>query len=172
MSVESSVYTRQPALSPTKLRELGEGRGLAIRFLDIDGKPLGVDANAQLDEPMDGAGYVLIGWPAADAETTGAVERALRAGDKPAIDRLGMAGTLGWCSVFCGAFDLAEYEDCLMSDWEDDEEGPPPAELLERMKPIRTEYAFRCGTRPAHCGDFLGKIADLVRDATGGIADA
>src|SRR4051812_4759206 len=111
MSVERSVYTRQPAMSASQLREVAGRRGLAIRFLDLGGMPL--EPSVRLDEPMNGQGYVLIGWAAEDAGTTELVERALRDGDKPAIDRLGMEGKLGWCSFYCGEFDYADYEASL-----------------------------------------------------------
>jgi hypothetical protein len=172
MSVELSVYTRQPAMSGLQLRELAGHQGLALRFLDLAGMPLGPDV--RLDEPMYNQGYVLIGWPAADTETNEAVEKALREGDKPAVDRLGMAGKLGWCSIHCGEFDFAEYEASLRADLEEDEaedREPFLAEILERMRWAKTEYAFRCGTRPRQCSDLLGKVSDLIRDATNGFAD-
>src|SRR4051812_3403544 len=90
MSVEASVDTQRPAMSGTQLRELAGCQGLELRFLDLAGMPLG--PTDRLDEPLSGQGYVLIGWPAGDAGTTGAVEQALREGDKTAIDRLGAAG--------------------------------------------------------------------------------
>lgn len=170
MSVERSVYTRQPAMSGSQLQDVAGRQGLAIRFLDVNGMPL--EPGARLDEPMNGQGYVLIGWSAADAGTSELVESALRDGDKPAIDRLGMEGKLGWCSIYCGEFDYADYEASLtegMDELEDEE--PIPTDDLERMMLVRTEYSFRCGTRPRHCSDLLGKVADVVQDETGGFGD-
>jgi hypothetical protein len=172
MSVELSVYTRQPAMSGLQLRELAGRHGLSLRFMDVTGMPLAPDV--RLDEPMYGQGYVLIGWPAVDTETNEAVEKALREGDKPEVDRLGMAGKLGWCSLYCGEFDFAEYEASFREGLEEDDEedqDPVPAEILERMRWARTEYAFRCGTRPRQCSDLLEKVADLLRDATDGFGD-
>jgi hypothetical protein len=170
MSVERSVFTRQPAMSGSQLREVAGSQGLAIRFLDLAGMPLG--PNVRLDEPMNGQGYVLIGWAAADAESTELVERALRDGDKSAVDRLGVEGKLGWCSIYCGEFDYADYEASLMEGLEEvEDEEPAPVDDLERMSSVRTEYSFRCGTTPRHCSDLLEKVADLVRDATDGFGD-
>jgi len=172
MSIERSVYTRQPAMRGSQLTELAIRQGLALRFLDPAGAPLGPDA--RLDETLCGRSYVLIGWPAADAETTEAVDKALREGGKPEIDRLGTAGKLGWCSIDCGGFDAAEYEELLREGFGHDAGGyeePVPAEVLDRMRTARTVYSFRCGTRPRQCGDLLGDVADLVRDATDGFGD-
>jgi hypothetical protein len=168
MSVEASVYTQRPAMSGTQLRELAGRQGLELRFLDLAGMPLG--PTDRLDEPLSGQGYVLIGWTAGDAGTTDAVEQALREGDKTAIDRLGAAGMLGWCQIGCGEFDFGEYEESLKEGREEDEERVP-AEVLERMRGARTEYSFRCGTRPRQCSDLLGKVADLIRRETDGFSD-
>jgi hypothetical protein len=133
MSVEMSVYTQQPAMSGSQLRELAGRRGLELRFLDLAGKPLGT--TERLDVPLSGRDYVLIGWPAEHAETTAAVEQALGEGDKAAIDRLGMAGKLGWCQIGCGEFDFEGYQAALKEGLEEDEdEEPVPAEVLERMR--------------------------------------
>jgi hypothetical protein len=172
MSVETSVYTRQPAMSGSQLRELAGRQGLELRFLEFAGTPL--EPDVRLDEPMYSQDYVLIGWPADDAETTEGVEGALKEGAKPEVDRLGMSGKLGWCSIHCREFDFAEYEASLREDldYEDEEDKEPvPAELLERMRWVKTQYSFRSGTRPKQCADLLGKVAELIRDATDGFVD-
>lgn len=172
MSIEQSVYTQQPAMSGSQLRELAGRRGLALRFLDPAGMPQGSDARQ--DEPLSDQSYVLIGWSADDDETADAVDGALQGGNKSEIERLGTAGKLGWCSIDCGEFDAAEYEEVLRDGFEQDASGhkePMPAETLERMQSARTVYSLRCGTRPRQCGDLLGKVADLIRDATDGFDD-
>jgi hypothetical protein len=173
MSVEESVYTRQPAMSASQLRDLAKRQGLELRFLDLDGKPL--DPTARLDEPMYRQGYVLIGWPAPDAQTTESVERALLERDKPELDRLGLAGKFGWCSIGCAEFDFAEFEALLTRDLEDEDDDedqePLPDEVLERLRQARTKYSFRCATRPRQCGELLGKVAELIREATDGFGD-
>jgi hypothetical protein len=172
MSVEISVYTQQPAISALHLRELAERQGLALRFLDPTGMPLKPDV--RLDEPMYGQGYVLIGWPAADTETTKVVEKALMGRDKPEVDKLGLARTLGWCSIGCAKFDLAKYEAALREDLEyedDDDEETVPDDTLERMRPVKTKYHFRCGLRPNQCAELLQKVAEFIRDASDGFID-
>jgi hypothetical protein len=172
MSVEQSVFTRQPAMSASHLREIASRQGLELRYLDLDGMPM--EQTAALNEPMIGQGYVLVGWPAAAAETTEAVERAIVDRDKPELDRLGMAAKFGWCSIQCREFDFEEYEALLNADIDedDDEDGEPvPVEVLERMSQAKTVYSFRCGTRPRQCGDLLGRVVELVRAATDGFDD-
>ncbi len=166
MSVETSVYTQQPALSGTQLRELASRQGLELRFLGLDGMPLGPDE--RLDESLYGRGFVIIGWAAEDAETTEAVERSLQKADKPALDRLGMAEKLGWCSFSCGTFNFADYQ--RDSEVDEDEE-PVPAEVLERMRQVRTEFRFRCGTLPRQCGTLLEQVSAMIREATDGFSD-
>jgi hypothetical protein len=168
MSVEMSVYTQQTAMSGLQLRELAGRRGLELRLLDLAGKPLGT--TERLDVPLSGRDYVLIDWPAEHAETTAAVEQALGEGDKSAIDRLGMSGKLGWCQMGCGDFDFEEYEAALKEGLEEDEELVP-AEVLERMRQARTEYSFRCGTRPRQCAALLERVASMIREATDGFDD-
>jgi hypothetical protein len=97
MSVEASVYSPAPALAETGLRDALAQRGTAVRLLDFEGRPLqSVSAG-----PLQGR-FIVVGWPLADAETTGAVDAAIAEMNKPAIDQLGQSGKLGklgWCEL-------------------------------------------------------------------------
>ncbi len=172
MSVDTSILTQQPAMSGTQLKELAGSKGLALRFMDEGGKPL--DPDLRLDEPLYGQGYVLIGWPAADAETSAAVEQAMSTRDKPELDRLGMAGKFGWCSLACREFDFAQYEATLRADFEefeDEDAEPVSEEALERLKPVKTQYSLSCGLRPKQCSQLLAIVAKVIQDATDGFVD-
>jgi hypothetical protein len=169
MSIEVSVYTEQPAMSGLDLQALARRQGFELRFLDLAGMPLA--EGVSLERPLYGQGYVLIAWPGGDVETTANVEQALQRRDKTAIDELGKAGALGWFSISCAEFEFARYEALMQEDAEDEDEEVISDEVLQRMKRARTTYFFRCGTRPAQCGQWLGRVASVVREATDGFDD-
>jgi hypothetical protein len=39
------------------------------------------------------------------------------------------------------------------------------------MRGVKTVDSLRCGTRPRQCSDLLGKLAELLRQATDGYLD-
>lgn len=168
MSIESTIYTQQPALSVAQMTEIGHRGGLELRAYDPEDAAFSAAGDA--DAPLYERGYVLIGWPRSDPETTAAVDGAMQRGEKAAVDQLGRAGKLGWLDLSCERFDYEEtWEDCP-EEREDFEESFPP-EDLDSIRRAKTRYFLRCGTRPPQNGKLLGEVAELIRDATEGFLD-
>jgi hypothetical protein len=168
MSIESSVYSKQPAIGAARLAEIGGDGNWELRAYVPDEPVFGSVEDAEA--PLFESHLVLIGWPRQDAETTAMVDEALRRHDKAAVDGLGQAGKVAWCELSCERYDYEQsWEDC--PDERDEFEESFPPEDLERLRTARTRYFLRCGTRPPQNGKLLSEVAALLRDATEGFLD-
>jgi hypothetical protein len=165
MSVEASVFSPAQPLTEAELRTALAERGTAIRLLDGEGQPL----QALAAGPLAGR-FIVVGWPAADAATTGAVEAAITEKNKVAIDQLGQAGKLGWCELGVGPFDYQEQWRKSPDEREEYEESVGPDDLAA-IKACRTRYALRSGLRPAQCAKLVDQISKALKQATNGVVE-
>lgn len=167
MSIESTVYSPNPAISLSELIASARTEGVEVRAYD-EALSTFVPA-AEADESLYDAGYVLLGWPGSSAETTATVDDAIFRGEKPVVDELGAAGKLAWCEITCHHFEPEKFKEDPLDAWDEEEEDDPAvAAELERIMQSQTIYFFRCGTSPPQNGSFLAKIASLIATSTGG----
>jgi hypothetical protein len=167
MSVESTVYSPKPPVTLGELVQAGRRIGLELWAFDPDAPAF---RPTQGDDALDGATRVVIGCQSDDAETTAAVEDAIRRGDKPAIDGLGQSGKVAWFEFVSEPFDYeASWEDC--SDEREEIEDSYEPEILERMRSARVRYQFRCATRPPWNGRLLTTVAELIAAVSDGFVD-
>lgn len=163
MSVETSLYSPRAPISAKRLSEIARQAQIELRFLDSEGMPL--QSSERIKRPLTRNGFIVIGWDASDEQTTAAVDRSLAARDKQPIDDLGLSGELGWFELSGGKFDYDRSWKRFADERSDFEESIA-ADVLAKMRAARAMYFFRCGLRPAHCGTLLGRVADIIRNAT------
>ena len=169
MSIESTVYTSQPAMSLSQLIESARGADFELRaFAPHHHSTL--QPAGDVEAPLYDAGYVVVGWPRQHAETTMAVDEAMERRDKAVIDRLAVEGKLAWFDLTCTRFDYEKAWEGLAEERDEVEESYSPHEL-EELRRAQTKYFLRCGTRPAQNGNLLGKVAELIVSTTGGFLD-
>src|SRR5262245_2438612 len=124
MSVEATVFSQARPLDESELRAALAQLGTAIRLLDGEGQPL----HSNPVGPLDG-GFLVIGWPAADAATKSAVDTAIVEKNKAAIDQLGQSAKLAWCELGVGPFDYEEQWKEFPGEREEYETSVQPDEL-------------------------------------------
>ena len=165
MSVEASVFSPAQALAEPDVRAALAKHGTEIRLLDFEGHPLpNVPAGSLAGD------FIVVGWPAADAATTTAVDGAITTMDKGVIDQLGKAGKLEWCEFRVARFDYEEQWKKYPDEREEYEESVDPEELAA-IKRCRTRYALRSGTRPVQCAELVDQISKALKQATNGVIE-
>lgn len=169
MSLESTVYSLQPAISFLQLVSCARDAGIELRAIEPEDSAL-LRPIRSAEAPLYNTWHIVIGWPRQDAETTVLVDDAMGRGEKSVVDRLGMAGKLGWFELSCECFDYERSWDGL-ADERDEVEASYSPEELERMRRAETRYFFRCGLRPKQGGSLLCQVAELVADLTDGFLD-
>jgi hypothetical protein len=165
MSVEASVFSPAAALTESELRAALSGRGTAIRLLGGDGHPLLLLPAGSLR-----GRFIVIGWPAADAKTTSAVDTAISERNKKAIDELGQSGKLGWCELGVGPFDYEEQWTRFPDEREEYEESVDPDDLAA-IQACCTQYSLRSGLRPAQCAELMDQLSQALKATTNGVTD-
>ena len=173
MSVESKIYASGPAITCDQLIAAAGRRGLSVRVFATAATDEGTLAPRDPDALLGGkrqSDHVVLGWPSSDGAVTAAVESAVRAGDKAAIDRLGGEGKLAWCELNAGHFDYEEFWNEFPDERPEYEESVEP-ERLAAIKASSTRYGLRSGTRPPLNGELLVSLTEVLREATGGVAE-
>ena len=163
--MEAKVYSPKPQLTVEQFVQCFQRRGLEVRLLEKDGGipptpfagPLSTD-------------YVVIAWDARDVDVTSAVDAAIAARDKRAIDELGSNDKLAWCEMHPQRFNYQEFWSQLPDEVEEYEQSVKPA-ALERIKRSVVLYWFRSGTRPAQCGELVDGLSRVLAKETGGVKE-
>jgi hypothetical protein len=163
MSVEISVYTTEKPLSGAELMALAANRGLELRLV----VPIRcvTPSTEELAKPLKKQDLMVYCWPKSDTQTTAVLDKALHTGDQSLI--LSVQNQMGWFNFHCEKYDYAKFWG-RYPDEQKEFEDSVSTEVLRRMRASKVRYFFRCGLRPKQNTVYLGKIAELVRDATSG----
>jgi len=162
MSVESKIYSPKPLLTAEELKACVRKWGLELRLLD------GNDAipESPITGTLDGD-YLLIVWPAANAERTATIDAAIARRDKTPIDELAKDENISWCSLYGRHFNYAEHWSEIPEEV-DAYEASMPADKLQRVKSAITRYWLRSGTWPVGCAQLVdGLTRVLVKETSG-----
>ena len=165
MAVEATIYSARPPLSIESLSAAATADRLNVRFLGAEAEVL----DRQPTGPLAGH-CIVIGWAVSDAGTTAAVDAALRARNKDAIDDRGHQGKLAWCELSCYPFDYGRFW-AKYPDEQDEYEQSVEPKKLAAIKAAVTRYHLRSGARPAHCAELVGTLCGIIRRACDGVVD-
>lgn len=163
MSVEVSVYAAGAPVTWPEVRETGLQKGLELRLLNEDGRPLGTDP----PDPLEG-GFVVVGWPKPFTETTVEIDKAIEANDKETIDRLGREHRIAWCSLRACRFDYDRFWAEHRSERKDFE-ASVAADQLARIRDASVRYSLRSGTRPPPNARLVGYLSRWLAALTSGV---
>ena len=163
MAVEATIYSSQPPLTVGSLAAAAEADRLGIRFLGAEAEML----DQQPAGPLAGH-CIVIAWAVPNAGTTAAVDAALRARNKEAIDDLGHQGKLAWCELSCRPFDYGRFWAKYPNEQAEYEQSVEPKKLAA-IRAAVTRYHLRSGLRPPHCAKLVGTLCGIINGSCDGV---